>query len=230
MYRIVRGLLCLVLACQVIPAGASTASSAAGPALYAVLVGVTKFKDGRVPPLTLSDKDAKDFYDFLKDRGRFFSSAHITVLPNEKATRANVVKALRKELSGAKKDDVVIIYLSGHGTAHPTEPDEYYFVTHDTDIDNLFVTAGLMNDRNLFKGIKSDTVLLLADACHSGGMMSGITKGLIAKAATGFFANLKGLEGRFAIASSLPHERSYEKAVYGNSVFTHFLLKDRWFN
>lgn len=192
--------------------------------LYAVIVGLKKFQDTRVPPLSISDKDATDFYKFLKDREQYFSKAHVTLLTNEQATRANVSKALRQDLRKAGKDDFVIIYLSGHGAADPALPNEFYFVTYDAQIDNLFASAVMMNDQNLFKGIDTDRVLLVADACHSGGFSAGLQR-VIAKETDRFFSLFKSVQGRVSMLSSKPDEKSYEEPRYGNSVFTHFLLK-----
>ncbi len=124
--------------------------------LHAVVVGVTRFQDSRIPPLQLSAKDATDFYTFLKEREQYFKSANLTLLTDEKATRANITSAVRNKLKSAGRDDIVIIYLSGHGAVDSQMSNEFYFLTNDAKFDNLFGTALLMNDSNLFKGISSD--------------------------------------------------------------------------
>ncbi|MDQ1238823.1 MAG: hypothetical protein QG577_1008, partial [Thermodesulfobacteriota bacterium] len=90
--------------------------------------------------------------------------------------------------------------------------------------DNLFGTALLMNDENLFKGIQSERCLLLTDACHAGGFNVGLGKN-IPKSIDPIQNLFHGLRGRIGIASSSPNELSFEKPMFGNSVFTHFLLK-----
>jgi len=192
--------------------------------LYAVVIGIKTFQDPQVPPLNISDKDAEDFYKFLKASEKYFSHTHVSVLLNEQATRANVSKALRQDLRTAGKDDFVIIYLSGHGAADPSLPNEYYFVTYDTQMDNLFASALMMNDQNLFKGIDTNRVLLVADACHSGGFSAGIQKS-IAKETDKYFSLFRTIQGRTSILSSKPDESSYEKPKFQNSIFTHYLLK-----
>jgi len=232
---------------------AASAQTAAGdrPQLYAVVVGLTKFRDQGIPPLSLSSKDARDFSAALREYGQAFSRVNITLLLDEHATRDNISAALRNDLKKAGKDDVVIIYLSGHGSTDPKEPGEYYFVTHDARRENLYGTALMMNDSVLFKGISSERVLLLTDACHSGGYvlpgMEGAPSGAKsaqgsplqpfgawfapeqvqarAKAATQSYAKFADLRHRIAISSSEPKELSYERPTFGNSVFTHFLLR-----
>lgn len=199
----------------------SDCAGASSPRLYAVVVGVTRFQDPTIPALNLSTKDAKDFHAFLMERQGSFKSAQLTLLTDEQATRANITDALRNKLKSAGKDDIVIIYLSGHGAEDSEHSNEFYFVTHDARRDNLFGTALLMNDTHLFRGIASERCLLLADACHAAGFIPGLEGGRAKSVATLF----QGTKGRVAIASSSPAEKSYEKSVYGNSVFTHFLLK-----
>jgi hypothetical protein len=192
--------------------------------LYAVIVGVKNFQDASIPALSRSDVDARDFFKFLKERASLFRSTHVTVLLNEEATRANVASALRQNLKPAGRDDIVIVYLSGHGATDPVMPNEYYFLTYDSRADNLFGTALLMNDANLFKGVDSKHVLLLSDACHSGGFNT-LLDAARAKSAERFLSVFQMLPGRVAISSSRADEKSYEKDIYGNSIFTHFLLK-----
>ncbi|MGC9028667.1 MAG: DUF4384 domain-containing protein [Desulfomonilaceae bacterium] len=208
-------------------------SLAQGTRLFALSVGVAQFKDSRVPSLTLAAKDARDFYQFLEERKHVFASANLTLLVNKEATRANISSAIRNKLGKATKDDIVIIYLSGHGAMYnplergyrsQKEDDEFYFITHDADVDNLYGTALLMNDQNLFKGIQSDRCLLLADACHAGGFTRGLAKS-IPKSMDPIRNLFQGLRGRVGIASSSPSEQSFEKEIYGNSIFTHFLMK-----
>lgn len=192
--------------------------------LYAVIVGVSKYNDPNIPQLNLSDKDAKDLCSFIDDRKSLFNNVRLQLFLNENATRANVSKALRDDLKLAGKDDMVLIYLSGHGAADPSRPDEYYFITYDTQIDNLYGTALWMNQNALFKGIDSDRVLLISDACHSGGFNPGLEKTLSKEADT-FFSLFRNLKGRIGISSSRSDEKSYELAKFNNSIFTHYLLK-----
>ncbi len=192
--------------------------------LYAVVVGISKYKDPQIRQLKVSDKDARDVANLLEDVKPLFRNVHLRLLLNEQATRDRVTKALRDELKGAHKEDYVLIYLSGHGAADPDRPDEYYFITHDAKMNNLYGTAVWMNQKALFKGIDSDRVLLIADACHSGGFSPGLEK-TVAKEAGAFFSLFQGLKGRLAIASSRPDETSREDERLGNSIFTHFLIK-----
>jgi len=62
--------------------------------LYAIVVGVAKYKHPKVQQLTVSDKDAKDFAEFLKSQTKLFRNIHVTLLRNEEATKSEVEKHL----------------------------------------------------------------------------------------------------------------------------------------
>lgn len=190
--------------------------------LYAVIVGVTKFQDTSIDPLQLSTKDAKDFAALIAKQATLFAeSPDITLLLDEQATRYNITAALRQKLKKAGKEDVVILYFSGHGATDPDMPDEFYFVTHDANKKNLFATALLMNDTRLFRSIQSERFLMIADTCFSGGFRRGIE----APKAKSIFSLADSLKGRRIFTSSSPWELSWEDERFDNSVFTHFLLK-----
>ncbi|MFC1837040.1 caspase family protein, partial [Thermodesulfobacteriota bacterium] len=99
--------------------------------LYAVLVGISKYKDsalcakppgdegrkGCIETLTRPVADVKAMAEFLNGQKtkRVFKKIHITPLINEKATRNDIWERLEELSSKVGKDDTVILYFSGHG-------------------------------------------------------------------------------------------------------------------
>jgi hypothetical protein len=190
--------------------------------LYAVVVGINKYKDTS-NNLELAGKDAKDIYTFLNERKHLFGNLHIKLLLDEKATRDGVLRALKDDLQQAGSEDVVLIYLSGHGSPDKKAPGKYYFWPHDVDENDLPATAVWMNDPGLFATIRSERVLLVADACHSGGYLSGLARG---KREPGelLLADFNKVFGRFGISAAGPKEIAMEQPIFGNGLFTfHFL-------
>lgn len=201
------------------------AQAADKPALYAVVVGVKRFRNPEINPLEVSDKDARDFAEFLRERQDLLGKVDVTLLLNEQATRDNVVATIRNKFKNAAKEDIAVVFLSGHGTPNPAKLNEYYYITYDTRVDDLYDSALMVNDKRLFAGIPTKKVLLLADACHSGGFLSGIEREQVAKGPLNQFSVFRELPGRVAMSSSRPGEVSYERRAFGNSVFSHFLIK-----
>ena len=192
---------------------------------WAVVIGIDKFQNNSIPRLQYPSKDARDFAKFLVEKGNF-AADHVLLLTNEQATLSRI-----KEVIGdswlpqrARKDDLVLVFASTHGS--PKEIDvagDNFLVVYDTDPMKLFSTGIRFAD--LAPTIKDrtscDRVVLLLDACSSGAANVG-GKGMVR---TGNFdvATLAG-EGQIVISSSAADQRSFESKRYENGVFTKQLI------
>ncbi len=196
-----------------------------GGDLYAVIVGLSRYCSNKIPALTVSDKDARDFARFLNTQRDLFRRGHIRLLTNENATYAEVKKKLYYWLPEAKRDDTVIIFLSGHGSDDSKNPGEFFFLTHDSDPDYLATQAIHMNRQWFLEKLDSQHVAVFVDACHAGAMQMR-TKG--AKSLPPSFQRFNELfeksPGKVLITSSRADQISTEKEEFGNSVFTYHLI------
>jgi tetratricopeptide (TPR) repeat protein len=197
------------------------------PQVWAVVVGVSTYKDPKMN-LKYADKDAIDFYNFLKSpQGGSLSDDHIVLLTNEKATRGNIIKALNEKFYRAFEDDMVILFFASHGQPDPVG-NEVYFLSHDAESDNLGGTAVSQIDiEKVFQRTRAKKKLWIADACHSGGAglqvradHSALTNKLLSEIAN-------SNSGMAMLTASSSSEYSYEDQKWGggHGVFTHFLLK-----
>jgi len=157
-------------------AGGSPAASIArrpvGPvrARQAVVIGISDYKHRgrwRLTNLRYASRDARILQDHLQ-RNQYDS---VTLLTDAQATTRSIRAVLREKLRGVQKDDFVLIFWAGHGCPDPQDPKSLYLVTHDTDPAHMASTAYSMEE---FKAdiakLKSDRVLVIADACHSAGI------------------------------------------------------------
>lgn len=144
---------------------------------YALLVGIARFKK-RINPLKYTDKDARDFYDFLTDpAGGNFPRENVILLTNEEATRQNIQRALDSIREKAQADDLVLVYLSSHGTP----PDKYggvHVVAYDTEViprQRVWETS-VSEDilQGFINGVKAKRLIVVLDACYSNGAYSKI--------------------------------------------------------
>jgi uncharacterized caspase-like protein len=136
---------------------------------WAVVVGVSDYENPTIPDLKYAHRDAEAFYDFLKSpNGGAFADDHMLLLTNEKATTANVRSAMFDFLKQSRKEDLVMVYFSGHGLSRGRGFS--YFVTHDTDPSRIEETGFNMEDIQiaLRKSIRAERVIIFADACQSG--------------------------------------------------------------
>ena len=84
--------------------------------LYAVVVGVGKFKDASVPALRWPAKDARDFAEALKrQEGRLYQKVEVKLLPDEIADSTSIIDALEWLGDRVRESDVGVVFLSGHG-------------------------------------------------------------------------------------------------------------------
>jgi TPR repeat protein len=192
--------------------------------LYALVVGISQYKHPKIPQLKVSDKDARDFADFLRTQNKLFSALHITLLQNEEATRSEVEKHLYYKLRKAGKDDTVVLFLSGHGADDPNTPGEFFFLTYEAEPDYLAATSVHMSRQWFLSKLESRKVVLIADACHAGGFSKEGAKSL-EPALQNFVQQFKESEGRVFLTSARPDESSMEKRGMQNSVFTNYLLQ-----
>ena len=191
--------------------------------LYAVVVGISKYRDNRIPALKVSDKDARSVSDFLKTQKGLFKNLNVSLLQNEQATAEALQREFIYGLRKAGKDDTVIIFLSGHGVDDPKSPGEFFFLPYDADPEYVAVRGIHMNRQWFTERLDAKRVLVIADACHSGGFAGSGMKRL-PPSLDKFMGQFKQSEGRIFITSSRADEYSRESTEQGHSLFTHYLL------
>jgi len=201
---------------------------------WALVVGVGNFSDQRINPLNYTTKDAKDFAALLsnKDYGRF-NPDHVRILTDDEATTKAIKENLNWLARNAEKGDLVVVYLSSHGS--PREMDTAgvsYVVTHDTDVssqDSLYATALPMVDfaDAVRTRIKAQRAVIFLDTCYSG----AATQDAKALAAEGIGVSTDTLNrirqgvGRVIITASKADERSWESDTLKNGYFTYYLIE-----
>jgi len=142
---------------------------------YALVVGVGKFKHG-ITPLEYAAKDAEDFYKFLINIAKF-PAENVILLKNESATRDNIINALNRIKKTAEENDLVVIYISTHGTP----PDKFggvHIVTYDTEVkprEKVWYTAVTDKEISAFvTELKAKRLVMILDTCYSNGAYKGI--------------------------------------------------------
>jgi uncharacterized caspase-like protein len=136
------------------------------PNLYLVTIGDSKYSDSRYD-LTYASKDATDIKNaFEKNSNSLYGSVFAYSYTDNQVTKVNILK-LKSELLKAKRDDVVIITVAGHGVLDKNL--DYYLATHDMDFSNPS-EKGLPYEEleSLLDGIAPLKKVLFLDACHSG--------------------------------------------------------------
>lgn len=125
----------------VVVAGSSLPAWADGKS-YAVIIGIGNYTDPQLQSRPYLDQDANGFYSLLTTgiNSRIYSPENTKLLlskapattgvPYERATRENVLNALKWVTSVAKEDDRVLIYWAGSGA--PLDKSTCYFTVNST--------------------------------------------------------------------------------------------------
>lgn len=208
---------------------------------FAVIIGVSeyKFNDAGLKNLNFADDDAQAIATFLKSpAGGSFAAGDIKLLVNGEASLLSVRAALAETAKRAKSEDLVFIFIAGHGAPDPVAPQNLYFLLADTKVVDMAKTAFPMSELKqiLDTQIYAQRVITLIDTCHSAGINQKsqslvTTRDLVQEDDENNISNfyltnqLFKQTGRAIITSSDVNEVSQESAKWGNhGVFTWALL------
>jgi tetratricopeptide (TPR) repeat protein len=206
------------------------------PDRYAVVVGISAYQN---PSLRLhyAAEDAKQMQNSLMTFGKF-KKENVRLLTDGEATRENIRKNIEGWLKkNAKKDDLVLIYFSGHGTQIvDTDGDENdgldeCIVPCDVDVDDN--SSLIVDDQFAYwvRNLQSERVLIIFDNCFSGGaakekgiLMPGMKGGKVEDDFSQDLTREVPRHGTALLAASKPEQVSFESDEFKHGVFTHYLI------
>jgi uncharacterized caspase-like protein len=146
----------------------------------ALVTGVSRFKDSRINALKYTSRDAEAVAEALK---RDCDFDYVKTLLDEQATSYNIKTEIDRLAKMADVDDLVVIYVSSHGSPDNLDTAGVnYIVTHDTEVNNLYPTAYRMDDLldDIDLRIKAARVIAFLDTCYSGGTFRELPNGWVA--------------------------------------------------
>ena len=137
------------------------------PTVHILTIGINKYRDPRFD-LDYGVNDAVGILQSLEASQGAFGKVLPIRLTDAAATRGAILKALT-DLQRAPADDVLVVYLAGHGEI---VGDDWYFLPHDV----VFTKEGVQRTgisattlRDLLSRVGPQRVLILIDSCKSGG-------------------------------------------------------------
>ena len=213
---------------EVLPKAAKvTGSFATG---HAVVIGVANYRNASpLPDAVLND--ARDVAAVLKSNAYCgYDACNVHLLLDGDATLERIRAALASVAGTSGPDDTVVIFFSGHGArlGDPADP-ESVLLPVECDAQTLGTTS--LSEAEFSSALQrfaAQRLLVLIDACHSGG--AGSFKGRRAGELPDLGYSEKSLgrlaqgTGRVLIASSRASEESLVFSNARNSVFTSHLL------
>lgn len=182
--------------------------------IYALVVGVANYP--HMPSLKYTDDDAYQMYAFLKSpEGGAIPDDKIKVLIDDNASRNNILIAMEQLFSKADANDVVFLYMSGHGLDGSFIP---------ADFDGFGNNIPYKEITKIIDASEAKSKICIADACHSGSLVSAKTP--YQASLDNYMQSLEQTAGGTALMmSSAAEEVSLEYSGLRQGVFSHFLLK-----
>lgn len=212
------------------------------PRVHALVVGVSDY-EGTALDLRFPASDADALADALQlaiDRATesgWVGGGEVrrltTTAGGQRPTRAALLDALAA-LQDTAPDDVVILYLAGHGiSTEASDGGGYRFVTADAAVEAeladplrrsaVSISVEELRDA-LLKTPASHRVLVL-DTCAAGGAAGALASARALDAVRGSaLARLERQTGTLVLAGSAADARSYESTLYGHGLLTYALL------
>ncbi len=189
-------------------------SYAEGVNIYALIVGASRYD--HFESLKYTDDDAYRIFAFLRSpEGGAVPEDHIRLLIDESAIADNIYKGLDEIIAMAGPDDVVLVYLAGHGLQGfflPTDSDGYHNRLEYEDIKSRLANC------------EAHQKLVIADACYSGSLLAAKTP--MFESVDLFYKKLAASGGGTAfLLSSKSEEYSLESQGLRQGIFSHFLIK-----
>ena len=203
---------------------------------YAIVVGIADYYEN---PLQYTDDDAWSFANQLLKSPTMWNADNIVLLLNRDATTTNFIAALNAISAQATPNDVLVIFYSGHGNhwADISPFDE----ADGLDESLCFMDYDMTDDwlASLLRDVPVGQLLVIVDACYSGGLIRGQSEGEIAPQSIGVGLGEDLMRDQatatkdlgdltrsvVVISASADYEYSIEWANFGHGVFTYYLLE-----
>jgi hypothetical protein len=183
---------------------------------YALVIGIDKYEDPKIPSLDKPVRDAERFYNVITTR-YLFNTENVKILRNAKM--ADIVNALDEFAKKVRPEDNFLIFYAGHGI-YDANADIGFWLPSDARRDSKLAWFRNSTLRDYLKEIKSKHTLLVSDACFGGSIFK--TRAGVADAVA--INKLYNLPSRKAMTSG-----TYQEEVPDESAFIRYML-DRLLN
>lgn len=187
-------------------------------ARYAVLIASSQFpEEPALHPLHAPENDVDGLADVLRspERGDF---SEVVVLKNR--PQHEIVRQIQRTLNLATKDDLIVLYYSGHGKLN--RAGRLYLTATDTVLSELESSSvGVASLRDLVDASRAQRVVVILDSCFSGAVGDVFSKGVVDDQ-----LQLTSTQGRgtYVMTASTGIQTAQEKEGARNSVFTKHLI------
>ena len=209
------------------------------PKMYAVVIGTADYR-GSALDLKYADKDAHYIAHAIEAAGEALlgeGNVDVDMLttdsPEKRPVKSNVQKIFEKLSDKTTAEDILVLYLSGHGVSYGGQDGQFYYLTTEVesgDISDEVIrenyTISTSELTEWIAKIPAKKQVLILDACASGKAIEDIQvqKKAVSSSQVRALERLKDRTGMFVIAGSAADKVSFEAGQYGQSLLTYSLL------
>jgi hypothetical protein len=156
-------------------------SETKGSILHVLTVGVSEYAGSGFPPLPYAVPSARAIEDFFREQQASSKKPYATVwvrdgLYDQDATRDKLRQRLSEMAEEVGENDVVLLYLAGHGRVAVGE-EMFYFVPADgreADLRDTAINTAMIAEA--LRNLRARRIVLIVDACQSGGAIEALSK------------------------------------------------------
>lgn len=205
---------------------------------WAIVIGVSAYKDRRIRALSYAASDAQAFHDWLiNENGGGYATDNVKLLLDDKATGVEIRDALFTWSSKAIAEDLLVIYYAGHGSPEsPRNKENLFLLPYDTDYGKIAATGLPMweIERAIRNCMHAGQIVVLTDACHAAGVGAEFDSAsfrdikVVVNQVNDGLRRLGKAAGSVAVLTASGADQLSEEGPRwggGRGVFTHFLLK-----
>jgi WD40 repeat protein len=191
------------------------------PTLHIVTIGINKYKDSGLD-LNYGAPDALAVLAaFKRSSGTVFARIIEYRLTDDAATRQNILQML-SGLASVSADDEVVIFYAGHGEIFDKE---WYLIPYDVSLvsDQAAKRSSISADelRDAIVRIGAERILLIVDACKSGGSVDVFAGSMDRKV----LHDVARDAGIAVLAAARPDQLAAELPKLGHGAFTYVVLQ-----
>jgi len=211
------------------------------PQYFAVIIGVGEYANSQLNlKYTVNDAEAISKAMqlgaenlFGKDRTHIYT---ITTKTNKLPNKENIKEIFKEISSKANAEDIITVYLSGHGITWGGDQGDFYFLTSDATAtsnnayNDLAIRMNNTISTNEFvdwlKEIPALKQVMIIDACASGKAVDNlIAQRDIEPSQIKAIDRMKDRTGMYIISGSTADAVSYEASKYGQGLLTYSILQ-----
>ncbi len=210
------------------------------PHLYCISVGISTYKGSKLK-LNFASQDAADFDKAIAASSRrmlnkegnqdhvvnYVFNTEASSLPDHWPQKANIRQAFEQIATKATANDILLVFLSGHGVL---SDQQFYYLTQEAsalDLSGVANQVAISSDElnGWMRNIKAQKQVLILDACHSGqALQSLIVRKSMPADQQRALEKLRDMTGTYMLSASASDQSALEMGMYNRGMLTYSLL------